>query len=83
MEHSELIWNLNTLDLLQLPLTASVVHEVTPELTPAFPTSHPSFIFPLASVPSPQSYSTLVGETYMALPGPGIPDVSTLTGLAA
>ncbi|GFF29275.1 hypothetical protein IFM61606_10324 [Aspergillus udagawae] len=75
------IWNLDTLDLPPLPSSASLVHEVAPVLTPAFPTSHPSFTFPLASAPSPQSYSTLVRETSMALPGPGIPDVSTLTSL--
>ncbi|GIJ99676.1 hypothetical protein Aspvir_003677 [Aspergillus viridinutans] len=75
------IWTLDTLDLPPLPSSESVVHEVTPGLTPAVPTSHPSFTFPLPSAPSPQSYSTLVEETSMALPGPLIPDVSTLAGL--
>ncbi|GIJ86351.1 hypothetical protein Asppvi_005239 [Aspergillus pseudoviridinutans] len=75
------IWTLDALDLPPLPSSASVVDEVTPGLTPAVPTSHPSFTFPLTSAPPPQSYSTLVGETSIALPGPGIPNVSTLTDL--
>ncbi|EAW09028.1 Zn(II)2Cys6 transcription factor domain-containing protein [Aspergillus clavatus NRRL 1] len=76
-------WNLDTIDLPSLPSSStSVVNEVTLGPTPAIQTSHPSLTFPLTTPPSQPSYSMLLDEPAMAPPGPGVPDLSTLTGLA-
>ncbi|GFF61597.1 sterigmatocystin biosynthesis regulatory protein [Aspergillus udagawae] len=77
------LWALDTINLPSLPSSStSMVNEVTLGPTPAIPTRHPSFTFPLTSPSSQQSYNPLVEET-LAPPGSGIPDLSTLTGLGS
>ncbi|KAA8652884.1 Zn(II)2Cys6 transcription factor domain-containing protein [Aspergillus tanneri] len=73
-----LFWSLDTFDLPSLP--SHVVSEGTRGPTPAISTSLPSLTFPLPSPPSQPPYRTLVEETSVVPPGPGMPDLSCLAG---